>query len=74
MKKLRKSEIKRIIKENAALSTDELLKKYYDIVYYDYLGSTSDLMENVSNDERKYYMCRYAGVLERMLNKRGVNL
>ena len=33
MRKLRKSEVNRIIKENASLSNEELLNKYFDIVY-----------------------------------------
>lgn len=32
MRKLRKPEIDRIVKENAALSNDELLHKYFDLV------------------------------------------
>ena len=35
MRKLRKSEINRIIKENAALSNENLLNKYFDIIYHD---------------------------------------
>ena len=30
MRKLRKSEVNRIIKENASLSNEELLNKYFD--------------------------------------------
>lgn len=39
MRKLRKSEINRIIKENATLSNTDLLDKYFDLVYNDVLGS-----------------------------------
>ena len=81
MKTLHESEIERIIKENAALSSDELCRKYFDILYNDVLGSRADLMEEAGWEEidvrnqREYedYMCGYADVLERMLNGRGVD-
>ena len=44
MRKLRKSEVDRIIKENIALSNEDLLNKYFDIVYRDVLGSQADRM------------------------------
>lgn len=46
MKKLRKSEINRIVKENSALSNDDLLNKYFDLLYHDVLGSQSERMED----------------------------
>ena len=51
MRKLRKSEINRIIKENSALSNEDLLNKYFDIVYHDVLGSQADRMEDVGWNE-----------------------
>lgn len=38
MRKLRKSEVNRIIKENSALSNEDLFNKYFDIVYRDILS------------------------------------
>ena len=51
MRKLRKSEVNRIIKENAALSNEDLLNKYFDIVYHDVLGSQAEQMEEAGWDE-----------------------
>ena len=45
MRNLRKSEVNRIIKENTALSNEDLLNKYFDLVYHDVLGSQADRME-----------------------------
>ena len=45
MRKFRKSEINRIIKENIALSNEDLLNKYFDLIYRDVLGSQADRME-----------------------------
>ena len=81
MRKLCKSEINRIIKENSALSNEELLNKYFDIVYHDVLGSQAEQMEEAGWDEsdvkerREYehYMGFYADILEGMLQERGVN-
>ena len=81
MRKLRKSEINRIIKENAALSNEDLLNKYFDLVYHDVLGSQADRMEDAGWDEsdvkerREYeeYMDCYTDVLHRMLLERGVD-
>ena len=80
MKELHESEINRIIKTNAVLSNDELVRKYFDILYNDVLGSRADLMEEAGwgdldvRDRREYedYMRCYADILERMLNKRGI--
>ena len=46
MRKLRKSEINKIVKENSALSNEELLNKYFDLVYHDVLGSQAERMED----------------------------
>lgn len=81
MRKLRKSEINRIIKENAALSNDELLHKYFDITYHDVLGSRAEQMEDAGWDESdvkaqrelEHYMDCYADVLEGILQERGVD-
>lgn len=81
MKKLRKSEIDRIIKENSALSNEDLLNKYFDIVYRDVLGSQADRMEDAGWDEsdvqeqREYehYMDCYTDILAGMLQERGVD-
>lgn len=81
MRKLRKSEISRIIKENSALSNDEILKKYFDIVYHDVLGSQADLMEDAGWDEsdvkerREYeeYMDCHTDILAEMLEERGID-
>lgn len=81
MKKLRKSEINRIIKENSALSNDELLAKYFDIVFHDCLGSQAQQMEEAGWEEsdirerREYedYMNRYADILHKMLLERAID-
>ena len=51
MRKLRKSEINQIIKENAALSNEALINKYFDIVYHDVLGSQAEQMEEAGWNE-----------------------
>ena len=81
MKKLRKSEINRIIKENAALSNEDLINKYFGLVYNDVLGSQADRMEDAGWEEidirerREYedYMSCYADILHRMLLERDVD-
>ena len=73
--------IERIIKDNAVLSNGELLRKYFDILHNDVLGSQADLMEEAGWEEvdvlerrkHEHFMRRYARVLERMLNERGVD-
>lgn len=81
MRKLNKSEVNRIIKENAVLSNEDLLNKYFDIVYRDVLGSQAEQMEDAGWDEsdvkdrREYehYMGCYADILEEMLQERGID-
>lgn len=81
MRKLRKSEINKIIKENSSLSNEELLKKYFDIVYDDVLGSQAERMEEAGWEEsdvrerREYenYMDCYTDILEGMLRERGAD-
>ena len=81
MRKLRKSEVNRIIKENAALSNDELLHKFFDLVYHDVLGSRADRMEDAGWDEsdiqerREYehYMDCYTDILGWLLQERGID-
>ena len=81
MRKLRKSEVNRIIKENAALSNEDLLIKYFDIVYHDVIGSQAEQMyeagwnESDVKERREYehYMSCYTDILHRMLLKRGVD-
>ena len=81
MRKLRKSEVNRIIKENAVLSNENLLNKYFDIVYNDVLGSQAEQMEDAGWDEtdvkerQKYedYMDCYADILAGILQERGIN-
>lgn len=81
MRKLRKSEINRIIKENSALSNDELLKKYFDILFNDVLGSQAERMEESGWEEsdvrerREYeeYMDCYTDILAGMLQERGID-
>ena len=51
MRKLRKSEVNRIIKENAVLSNEDLLNKYFDLVYHDVLGSQAEQMEEAGWNE-----------------------
>ena len=81
MRKLRKSEVNRIIKENVALSNEDLLNKYFGLVYNDVLGSQSEQMEEAGWDEsdvkerREYedYMNCYTDVLHRILLERGID-
>lgn len=81
MRKLRKSEANRIIKKNIALFNEDLLNKYFDIVYHDVLGSQAEQMEEAGWDEsdvkerRKYehYMNYYTDILAGMLQERGIN-
>ena len=81
MRKLRKSEVNRIIKENAVLSNEDLLNKYFDLVYHDVLGSQAEQMEDAGWNEsdikerREYerYMDCYTDILEGMLQERGVD-
>ena len=81
MRKLRKSEVNRIIKENAALSNDELLHKFFDLIWRDVLGSLADRMEDAGFDEsdiqerREYehYMDCYTDILEGILQERGLD-
>ena len=81
MRKLRKSEINQIIKENSALSNENLLNKYFDIIYHDVLGSQSEQMEEAGWDEldvkerREYehYMNCYTDILAGMLQERGID-
>ena len=81
MNKLRKSEVDRIIKENTALSNEDLLNKYFDLVYHDVLGSQAEQMEEAGWDEldvkerREYehYMNCYTDILAGMLQERGIN-
>lgn len=81
MRKLRKSEVNRIIKENSALSNDELLNKYFDIVYRDCLGSQAEQMEEAGYEESdvrerreyEYYMDCYTDILASMLQERGID-
>lgn len=81
MRNLRKSEINRIIKENSALSNDELLHKYFDLIYHDVLGSRADRMEDAGweeidiQEQREYehYMDCYTDILAGMLQERCVD-
>ena len=81
MRKLSKSEINKIIKENSVLSNDELLKKYFDILFSDVLGSQAELMEEAGWEEsdvrerREYenYMDCYTDILAGMLQERGID-
>lgn len=81
MRKLRKSEINRIIKENSALSNEELLEKYFDVIFNDVLGSQAERMVEVGWEEsdirerQKYedYMDGYSDILEGMLHERGID-
>ena len=51
MRKLRKSEINRIVKENSALSNEDILNKYFELVYHDVLGSQAEQMDEAGWDE-----------------------
>ena len=81
MRKLRKSEVNRIIKENAALSNEDLLNKYFDLVYHDVLGSQAEQMEDAGWNESdvkerrgyEHYMDCYTDILEGMLQERGID-
>ena len=81
MRKLRKSEINRIIKENISLSNEDLVNKYFDIVYRDVLGSRAEQMyeagwnESDVKERREYedYMNCYTDILEGMLQDRGID-
>ena len=81
MRNLRKSEINRIIEENTALSNEDLLNKYFGLVYNDVLGSQADRMEDAGWNEsdvkerREYESCMgyYADILEGMLQERGID-
>ena len=81
MRKLRKSEINQITKDNTVLSNENLLNKYFDIVYNDVLGSQAEQMEESGWDEsdvkerREYehYMNCYTDILAGMLQERGVD-
>ena len=81
MRKLRKSEINQITKDNTALSNEDLLNKYFDLVYHDVLGSQAEQMEEAGWDEsdvkdrREYedYMDCYADILAGMLQERGID-
>lgn len=81
MRKLRKSEINRIIKENSALSNEELVDKYFDIVFSDCLGSQAERMKEMGWEEsdikerreHEEYMDQYADVLCWILNKREID-
>lgn len=81
MRKLRKSEADRIIKENSALSNEDLLNKYFDIVYHDVIGSQAEQMEEAGWNEsdvkerREYehYMNCYTDILAGILQERGID-
>lgn len=81
MRKLRKSEINRIIKENSALSNEDLLNKYFDLIYRDVLGSQADRMEDAGWNESdvkerrgyEHYMDCYTDILEGILQERGID-
>ena len=81
MRKLRKSEVNRIIKENTVLSNEDLLNKYFDLVYHDVLGSQAEQMEEAGwndsdvKERREYedYMDCYTDVLHRILLERGID-
>lgn len=81
MRKLHKSEVNRIIKENKVLSDEDLLHKYVDLVYRDVLGSQAERMEDAGWEEsdirerREYehYMDCYTDILAGMLQERGLD-
>ena len=81
MRKPRKSEVNRIIKENKALSDEDLLHKYFDLVYRDVLGSRAERMEDAGwsesdvKERREYehYMDCYTDILAGMLQERGID-
>lgn len=82
MRKLRKSEVNRIVKENKALSNEDLINKYFNLVYSDVLGSQAERMEDAGwsesdiREQREYehYMDCYTDILAGMLQERGVDL
>lgn len=81
MRKLRKSEVNRIIKENSALSNTDLLDKYFDLIIRDCLGSRAEQMEEAGwcesdvkeRHEYEHYMDCYTDILAEMLQERGVD-
>ena len=81
MRKLRKSEVNRIVKENKALSDEDLINKYFNLVYSDVLGSQAERMEDAGWEEsdirerREYehYMDCYTDILAGMLQERGLD-
>lgn len=81
MRKLRKSEVNRIVKENKALSNEDLINKYFNLVYSDVLGSQAERMEDAGWEEsdiqerREYehYMDCYTDILAGMLQERGLD-
>ena len=81
IRKLRKSEINQITKDNTVLSNENLLNKYFDLIYRDVLGSQADRMEDAGWNEsdvkerREYehYMNCYTDILAGMLHERGIN-
>lgn len=81
MRKLRKSEVNRIIKENSALSNTDLLDKYFDLVYDDVLGSQAERMEEAGWEEidireqreHEHYMDCYTDIIAGMLQERGID-
>lgn len=81
MRKLRKSEVNRIVKENKALSDEDLINKYFNLVYSDVLGSQAERMEDAGweesdiREQREYehYMDCYTDILAGMLQERGLD-
>ena len=81
MRRLCKAEINQIIKGNTVLTNENLLNKYFEIVYNDVLGSQAEQMEEAGwkgsdiKERREYehYMDCYADILERMLQERGMD-
>ena len=81
IRKLRKSEINQITKDNTVLSNENLLNKYFDLIYRDVLGSQADRMEDAGWNEsdvkerREYehYMNCYTDILAGILQERGIN-
>lgn len=81
MRKLRKSEVNRIVKENKTLSDEDLINKYFDLVYRDVLGSQAERMEDAGWEESdiqerceyEHYMDCYTDILAGMLQERGID-
>lgn len=81
MRKLRKSEVNRIVKENKALSDEDLINRYFDLVYRDVLGSQAERMEDAGWEESdirerreyEYYMDCYTDILAGMMQERGID-